>query len=202
MKITNTSQAPQGVETIKSRDGDNVVLGRTWLQPGQTRDLDVPENWAERNAGNGFFAIEGLTPKNQSKTIEDLNSGLDNERQRFNLQLNELDEKLIAAQAENTRLTNELTTSAAKIHELETQVTDLTAERDDLRSQVAAQAEPVDPKFQGLTTRHKGAGKYSIFNGADEELVSGLTKDESDEWALKSAEDQLAYVKGIVEANG
>lgn len=207
MKITNTSQAPQGIEIIEGENEGVPVLGRFWLQPGQTRDLEVDEKWAKRNGGRGLLAIEGFTPENQSRVItaEQLNDSGSADLQRAQLQLNELDEKLITVNAENARLQNELTTSAAKISELQNQITDLTAERDDLKSQLGASdttETEVDPKYKGLTVRHKGGGHYSIFNSADEELVKGLTKDSADEWALKSDEDQLAYVKGLVEANG
>lgn len=44
-----------------------------------------------------------------------------------------------------------------------------------------------------LLAKHKGAGKYSIWRG-DEEVASGLSKEDAEAFNGMSAEDQAAYV--------
>lgn len=54
--------------------------------------------------------------------------------------------------------------------------------------------ESADRKF---TARHKGAGKFSIFDGEGEEVASGLSKADAEAFNAMSDQDKAEYV-GIV----
>ena len=158
MKITNSSPASQGIQTI---------AGLVYVRAGQTRELDLTADQAERAGRIRGVTVEGkpvAAPAKDEKAKRNTDSGLQ--------------AKLDPANGDLTAAQTEITTLKDRVAELE-------LENEELKKQIPA---PVAPE-----AKHRGAGSYSIMEG-ETELREKLTKEQADAFNALDVEGKAKWL--------
>jgi hypothetical protein len=162
-KITNTSQATQGL---------NTKSGTRFVRPGETVDnLEFHDAELEGLKSNPHVEVDGAQ-RARTQTLGDLNASAGMEQPSADQTQREeyiaqLEDDLATARSEtgslrdaNAQLESDLKAAQARVVELE-----------NARDGVQA----------GMVARHKGGGQYSVFQDQTE-VLGKMTKDQSDEF--------------------
>lgn len=186
MKIVNVGDARQGLETTE---------GLVWIRKGQQIDVELTESGLRGAKRISSLLIEGHVRDEAARRVENASeAGSESANHIY-----ELETQVSQLKAKIANISDELTTSAAKIEELETVV----ADRDEQIKSLQTQVDELTPKDEsektpedivGLESKHKGAGKYSVWNG-DVELVSGMTSEQSTNFNAMDDAAKNAWVR-------
>lgn len=197
------------VNRSSARQGFNLSNGdRIFFEPGQGRDVD-DEALIAKLKKSGLFAIEGYSPtptireRNESARVTEPTAS-DN---------GPLLDRISSLEADYASLANDLeaerTTSAAattRVGELETQLAAANEELEQLRGVeqgfvaklqgvlTSGEGPLAGRSLEGLKSTHRGRGSYSVVNGAEEEVVEKLTKEQADAFDAMTPVDQLVWI--------
>lgn len=170
-------------------------IGGVTLRPGATADIEVSEAEMGRLQTKSFLGIEGVERKPESMTLEQLNtatSAAPTTDAALVARNDELERQL-------ERIKAELTSSAASVSDLEDQLAAKDARIAELEALIPSDSSD-DDVVVGLVAKHRGAGSYSVMKD-DEEIVSGLTKDQTDEFNGLDDAGKTRWVRDV-QASG
>lgn len=173
-KITNNTGRREGVHT---------VTDLVWMNPGETRDLELTERQHQRLLRNPRWGMEGVErPAQESPTLAQLN-----DRRAARRETSDESQELRDLRAENDRLREEVTSLGGQVADLERRIADLT--QDD------GTTTGPDATMIGLSAKHRGGGSYSVMDSEDKELVRGLDKDGAEAFNAMSDSEKTEYVR-------
>jgi hypothetical protein len=209
LTITNTSPALQGVHSTE---------GLVFIETGETRQIDVAEDYVERVKSLPHFALgDKPTAEPQADDGRDANGDTPGEAQLrglFNASWEQARQKAGALEGESLtdaiqRLADNATTStnfeaslraALGLKEGEGIIEAIGSLKDrvaelELAAEEAAKGRPLPTKLEAT---HRGRGSFSIMDG--NELIEGLDKEAADKFNALSDEDKAKYVTANTKA--
>lgn len=168
-RIKNTSRASQGV---------HCVDGLKFIEPGQTRTLDVHPDYIERLKALPFMTLNGDEDEARElpETMTLSRHEMEEMRRRFDGmtgEINRLKADLSSAQAAKDDLAKQLEAANTEIEKLRTKAADA----------------PVK-----LEAKHRGGGSYSVMDADGKEVLEKLSKADAEAFNAMSAEEQAEYV--------
>ncbi|WP_428029803.1 hypothetical protein [Ancylobacter sp.] len=157
--ITNNSRALQGVHTTD---------GMAFIEAGQTRELEVAEDYLPRLKKLPFFSLNGERSAdaavNDGRDVNGDTPEMAELRGRF-------DEAWAALSAEHEAATAGLAAANSEIVTLKDRVAELELENEDLTKRIPSAVVP--------EAKHRGAGSYSIMEG-DTEIREKLPREQAE----------------------
>ncbi|TQX91311.1 hypothetical protein EQW76_00830 [Rhizobium sp. rho-13.1] len=211
MKVTNNSEALQGVHTLG---------GVAYILPGETREVDLNADQADRAAKLAFLTLEGNPVKGEVKstllnTVDVPDNEIDQLRQQLEsstADVSRLNSSLDDALAEITRhkglVANrdkeiaDLKGTSGEINDLKVLIGEREAEIKQLKDSlaVATQQQGTSQSQQTVTpvgpfeVRDTSAGWFGIFGADGNQVGKSIRSTDADAFRAMAPEGQLAYL--------
>lgn len=210
MKVTNTTEAPQGVHTLG---------GVAYVMPGESKELDLNVDQAKRASKLGFLLIEGTPSKAEAKSsvlqpvdvpeneIDQLRQLIENQKtetDRLNAMVADRDAQIadLTKAAGDDTLATEVTRLTGVVTDRETEITGLRAEIEKLTASLASagQQQSNDQSQQAVTpvgpfeVKDTAPGWLGIFGADGVQIGKNIRSTDADAFRAMTPEQQFGYL--------